>query len=65
MTQPLWSPSPPSIVAAGEAPVMPFSEPLLQRLLRHRIIMLGQQVDNLSQRRFTVAGQNVCVRMPR
>jgi ATP-dependent Clp protease protease subunit len=25
---------------------MPFSEPLLQRLLRHRIIMLGQQVDD-------------------
>jgi ATP-dependent Clp protease protease subunit len=42
----LWSPAPPSIAAAGEAPVLPFSEPLLQRLLRHRIIMLGQQVDD-------------------
>jgi ATP-dependent Clp protease protease subunit len=42
----LWSPAPPSIEAAGEAPVLPFSEPLLQRLLRHRIIMLGQQVDD-------------------
>jgi ATP-dependent Clp protease protease subunit len=46
VTQPLWSPAPPSIVAAGEGPVLPFSEPLLQRLLRHRIIMLGQQVDD-------------------
>jgi ATP-dependent Clp protease protease subunit len=46
VTQPLWSPAPPSIAAAGEAPVLPFSEPLLQRLLRHRIIMLGQQVDD-------------------
>jgi ATP-dependent Clp protease protease subunit len=46
VTQPLWSPSPPSIEAAGEAPVPPFGDPLFQRLLRHRIIFLGQQVDD-------------------
>ena len=46
MTQPLWSPSPPSIVAASEPPVLPFGEQLFQRLLRHRIIFLGQQVDD-------------------
>jgi ATP-dependent Clp protease protease subunit len=46
VTQPLWSPSPPSIVAAGEAPALPFADPLFQRLLRHRIIFLGQQVDD-------------------
>ena len=49
MTQPLWSPSlsgAPSIVAAAEPPVMPFGEQLFQRLLRHRIIFLGQQVDD-------------------
>jgi ATP-dependent Clp protease protease subunit len=42
----LWSPSPPSIAAAGEAPVLPLGDPLFQRLLRHRIIFLGQQVDD-------------------
>jgi ATP-dependent Clp protease protease subunit len=49
VTQPLWSPSlsgAPSIVAAGEAPFQPFAEQLFQRLLRHRIIFLGQQVDD-------------------
>jgi len=49
VTQPLWSPSlsgAPSIVAAAEPPVMPFGEQLFQRLLRHRIIFLGQQVDD-------------------
>ncbi|MGD0066822.1 MAG: ATP-dependent Clp protease proteolytic subunit [Streptosporangiaceae bacterium] len=34
------------MVAAGEAPVQPFAEQLFQRLLRHRIIFLGQQVDD-------------------
>jgi len=29
----------------AEAPVLPFGEPVFQRLLRHRIIFLGQQVD--------------------
>jgi ATP-dependent Clp protease protease subunit len=28
-----------------EAPALPFAEPVFQRLLRHRIIFLGQQVD--------------------
>ena len=46
MTQPLWTPTPPSIVAATEPPVQPFGDPLFQRLLRHRIIFLGQQVDD-------------------
>ena len=46
MTQPLWSPSPPSIAAADGAPALPFADPLFQRLLRHRIIFLGQQVDD-------------------
>ena len=46
MTQPLWTPTPPSIVAAAEPPVQPFGDPLFQRLLRHRIIFLGQQVDD-------------------
>ena len=32
-------------MAAGEAPAQPFGDPLFQRLLRHRIIVLGQQVD--------------------
>ncbi|MDQ2815481.1 MAG: ATP-dependent Clp protease proteolytic subunit [Actinomycetota bacterium] len=34
------------MVAAGEAPNLPFADPLFQRLLRHRIIFLGQQVDD-------------------
>ena len=46
MTQPLWTPPPPSIAAAGEPPLMPFGDQLFQRLLRHRIIFLGQQVDD-------------------
>ncbi len=46
MTQPLWTPTPPSIAAAADPPVQPFGDPLFQRLLRHRIIFLGQQVDD-------------------
>jgi ATP-dependent Clp protease, protease subunit len=46
VTQPLWTPTPPSIVAAEGPPVQPFGDPLFQRLLRHRIIFLGQQVDD-------------------
>ncbi len=46
MTQPLWSPPPTPIVAAAEPPVLPFGDQLFQRLLRHRIIFLGQQVDD-------------------
>ena len=46
MTQPLWTPTPPSIVAAAEPPFLPFGDQLFQRLLRHRIIFLGQQVDD-------------------
>jgi len=46
VTQPLWTPTPPSIAAAAEAPAQPFGDPLFQRLLRHRIIVLGQQVDD-------------------
>ena len=46
MTQPLWTPTPPSIAAAAEPPVLPVGDQLFQRLLRHRIIFLGQQVDD-------------------
>ena len=46
MTQPPWTPTPPSIVAAAEPPLLPFGDQLFQRLLRHRIIFLGQQVDD-------------------
>ncbi len=46
MTQPLWPPTPPSIGAAAEPPVLPIGDQLFQRLLRHRIIFLGQQVDD-------------------
>ena len=46
MTQPLWTPTPPSIVAAAEPPLLPLGDQLFQRLLRHRIIFLGQQVDD-------------------
>jgi ATP-dependent Clp protease, protease subunit len=46
VTQPLWSPPPTPIVAAAEPPVLPFGDQLFQRLLRHRIIFLGQQVDD-------------------
>jgi len=36
-----------SIAAAGpETPLVPFGDQLFQRLLRHRIIFLGQQVDD-------------------
>jgi ATP-dependent Clp protease protease subunit len=39
--------APPSIVAASpDAPLVPFGDQLFQRLLRHRIIFLGQQVDD-------------------
>jgi len=33
-------------VAAAEPPLPPFGDQLFQRLLRHRIIFLGQQVDD-------------------
>jgi ATP-dependent Clp protease protease subunit len=33
-------------VAAGEPPVLPLGDQLFQRLLRHRIIFLGTQVDD-------------------
>ena len=49
MTQPLWTPAlsgTPPIVAAAEAPALPVGDQLFQRLLRHRIIFLGQQVDD-------------------
>jgi len=49
VTQPLWTPAPsgaPPIVAAAEPPLLPFGDQLFQRLLRHRIIFLGQQVDD-------------------
>jgi ATP-dependent Clp protease, protease subunit len=46
VTQPLWTPTPPSIVAKSEAPLLPLGDQLFQRLLRHRIIFLGQQVDD-------------------
>ena len=39
--------TPPAIVAAGgEPPLMPLGDQLFQRLLRNRIIFLGQQVDD-------------------
>jgi ATP-dependent Clp protease, protease subunit len=39
--------TPPAIVAASnEPPLLPFGDQLFQRLLRHRIIFLGQQVDD-------------------
>ncbi|MGO8893035.1 MAG: ClpP family protease [Acidimicrobiales bacterium] len=34
------------MVAAAEPPLLPFGDQLFQRLLRHRIIFLGQQVDD-------------------
>jgi ATP-dependent Clp protease, protease subunit len=49
VSEPLWTPAlsaAPSIVAAAEPPVLPFGDQLFQRLLRHRIIFLGQQVDD-------------------
>jgi len=49
VTQPLWTPTPsgtPSIVAAADPAALPFGDQLFQRLLRHRIIFLGQQVDD-------------------
>jgi ATP-dependent Clp protease, protease subunit len=33
-------------MAAAEPPLLPFGDQLFQRLLRHRIIFLGQQVDD-------------------
>jgi ATP-dependent Clp protease protease subunit len=42
----LWSPPPTPIVAAAEPQLLPFGDQLFQRLLRHRIIFLGQQVDD-------------------
>ncbi len=49
MSEPLWTPAfsvAPSIVAAAEPSVLPLGDQLFQRLLRHRIIFLGQQVDD-------------------
>jgi len=49
VTEPLWTPTrsgAPSIVAAAEPPLVPFGDQLFQRLLRHRVIFLGQQVDD-------------------
>src|ERR1700749_4412336 len=46
VAQPLWTPAPPSIAAAADPTSPPFGAPLFQRLLRHRIIFLGQQVDD-------------------
>jgi ATP-dependent Clp protease, protease subunit len=46
VTQPLWSPGAAPIVAAGDPQVLPLGDQLFQRLLRHRIIFLGQQVDD-------------------
>jgi ATP-dependent Clp protease, protease subunit len=36
----------PAVARTAEAPVQPIAEQLFQRLLRHRIIFLGQQVDD-------------------
>jgi ATP-dependent Clp protease protease subunit len=41
----LWSPAP-SPIAAADPQALPFGDQLFQRLLRHRIIFLGQQVDD-------------------
>jgi ATP-dependent Clp protease, protease subunit len=48
VSEPLWTPalSAASIMAAAEPSVLPFGDQLFQRLLRHRIIFLGQQVDD-------------------
>jgi ATP-dependent Clp protease, protease subunit len=37
---------PPILARTAEAPVMPLGDQLFQRLLRHRIVFLGQQVDD-------------------
>jgi ATP-dependent Clp protease protease subunit len=34
------------LARTAEAPAMPMADPLFQRMLRHRIIFLGQQVDD-------------------
>src|SRR5580700_1245891 len=36
----------PLLAQAAEAPVLPMGDMLFQRLLRHRIVFLGQQVDD-------------------
>jgi ATP-dependent Clp protease, protease subunit len=36
----------PLLARAAEAPVLPMGDMLFQRLLRHRIVFLGQQVDD-------------------
>ena len=36
----------PVVARTAEAPLMPLGDQLFQRLLRHRIIFLGQQVDD-------------------
>jgi ATP-dependent Clp protease, protease subunit len=45
----LWTPALSAatpIVVAAEPPALPFGDQLFQRLLRHRILFLGQQVDD-------------------
>ncbi len=47
MTTPADDQGLPSILGrVAEAPPLPLGDPLFQRLLRHRIILLGQQVDD-------------------
>ena len=47
MTTPADDQELPSVLArTTEAPPLPLGDPLFQRLLRHRIILLGQQVDD-------------------
>jgi ATP-dependent Clp protease protease subunit len=36
----------PIVARVAEAPALPFGDQLFQRLLRHRIVVLGQQVDD-------------------
>ena len=36
----------PMVARVAEAPALPFGDQLFQRLLRHRIVFLGQQVDD-------------------
>jgi ATP-dependent Clp protease protease subunit len=43
---PLLHPVTRVVARVAEAPVMPLGDTLFQRLLRHRIIFLGQQVDD-------------------
>ncbi len=45
-TPPTPEPAARIVARTAEAPVLPFGEQLFQRMLRHRIIFLGQQVDD-------------------